>query len=104
MIKLLLPTTTRRAIPIHCIDADGWASRAAALDPAERAAAREQGFSADAGRTLLLTGKDGRLARVLFGLGKNPAKEDPFLPGTLARSLPPAAYRFEGACPRLRPR
>ena len=102
MIKLLLPTTTRRAIPIHCIDADGWASRAAALDPAERAAAREQGFSADAGCTLLLTGKDGRLARVLFGLGKNPAKEDPFLPGKLARSLPPAAYRFEGEFPRLR--
>ncbi|HKG74506.1 MAG TPA: leucyl aminopeptidase family protein [Aestuariivirgaceae bacterium] len=102
MIKLLLPATTRRAIPIHCVDPDGWASRAAVLDPAENAAAGEQGFSAGAGRTLLLTGKDGRLARVLFGLGKTPAKEDPFLPGTLARTLPPAAYRFEGELPRPR--
>jgi leucyl aminopeptidase len=102
MIKLLLPSTTRRAIPIHCVDADGWANPAAPLSSAEKAAAREHGFSAEAGRTLLLTGKDGRLARVLFGLGKTPAKEDPFLPGKLARSLPPAVYRFEGELPRRR--
>jgi leucyl aminopeptidase len=102
MISLLLPSTTRRAIEILCVDAGSWASRFGALEPAETAAAREQRFSGEAGRTLLLIGKDGRLARVLFGLGKNPDKEDPFLPGKLARSLPPAAYRFAGDLPHAR--
>jgi leucyl aminopeptidase len=96
MSKLLLPSSTRRAIPILCVTAAIWPARASALEPAHAAAAREQRFSGEAGRSLLLTGASGRIERVLFGLGKNPDSEDPFLPGKLALALPPAAYRLEG--------
>jgi leucyl aminopeptidase len=94
--KLLLPAETAGAIPILCIASSNWPAALAALAPAEAASAKAQGFEARAGRHVVITGKDGTLARVLFGLGDKPAEEDPFAPGKLARLLPPGAYRLEG--------
>src|SRR5687767_4710064 len=94
--KLLLPAKTAGATPVLCIPAAGWSAALAALSSAEAASARAQGFSAGAGRHLVLTGKDGAISRVLFGLGEKPADEDPFAPGKLAKLLPQGSYRLEG--------
>lgn len=91
--KLLLPAKTAGAIPILCIASSNWPAASTALGPAEVASARAQGFNARAGRHVVLTGKDGAIARILFGLGDKPATEDPFAPGKLAKLLPQGAYR-----------
>jgi leucyl aminopeptidase len=94
--KLLLPAKTAGAIPILSIASSNGPAASTALGPAEVASARAQGFNARAGRHVVLTGKDGAIARILFGLGDKPATEDPFAPGKLAKLLPQGAYRLEG--------
>jgi leucyl aminopeptidase len=94
--KLLLPAKTAGATPVLCIAAADCSAALAALSSAEAASARAQGFRARAGRHLVLTGKDGAISRVLFGLGEKPAAEDPFAPGKLAKLLPKGTYRLEG--------
>ena len=91
----LLPVDTA-AVPIRCVDAAAWESVEAALPEPHRAYARASGFSPRAGKLCLLSGGDGQIARVLFGLGDAGAKDhDRFLPGQLAGHLPEGAYRFE---------
>ncbi len=83
-----------KAIPIagcHPATADATLK---ALDPSGRAFAQAQGFKGEAGRALLLPGPNGRPAQVLFGLG-DPRQADPFLPGKLARLLPPGAFTLD---------
>jgi leucyl aminopeptidase len=94
--KLLLPADTAGAIPILCIAPSNWPAASAALGAAEAGSAKAQGFTAKAGRHVVLTGTDGAIARVLFGVGEKPADEDPFALGRLARLLPPGTYRLEG--------
>src|SRR5918999_1033905 len=94
--KLLLPAKTPDAIPVLCITAPNWAEASHALEPAEATAAETQGFKAQSGRCLPLTGRDGKLSRVLFGLGEKKSGDDAFLPGKLARLLPQGSYRLEG--------
>lgn len=97
--NLLLPVATTGSIPVICVGTKHW-PKSVSLNRAESAAAQAQGFAGQSGRTLILTGKDGAVSRVLFGLGSNPRLEDPFLPGKLARSLPPGAYRLAGELPK----
>jgi leucyl aminopeptidase len=100
--KLLLPARTAGATPVLCITAANWSAALAALSLAEAASAKAQGFRAQAGRHLVLTGKDGAISRVLFGQGEKPEAEDPFAPGKLAKLLPQGAYRLEGDVRDLR--
>jgi leucyl aminopeptidase len=102
LAKFLLPQGTAGAVSVVFIAAANWPKLLKSLTAAERRAAKAQGFTAEAGRFLILTGKEGALSRVIFGLGADPSAEDPFLPGKLARSLPVGTYRLEGEVPNLR--
>ncbi|BBE72871.1 leucyl aminopeptidase family protein [Oharaeibacter diazotrophicus] len=95
----LPPDTTEAAVPVHAIAAADLAGTLDALGPAARAWAGVAGFEAKAGTHLLLPDEDGRLAGVLFGLGKPDGARTDMLLGKLAGVLPPGAYRlatFEG--------
>ena len=102
LAKFLLPQATAGAVSVILIAAGNWPKLLKSLTAAERRVAEAQGFTAEAGRFLILTGKEGALSRVIFGMGANPSAEDPFLPGKLARSLPVGTYRLEGEVPNLR--
>ncbi len=92
---ILLPArAAAKAIPIAVITPANLETSLAALDARGRAFAKAQGFKAEAGRAVLLPGPGGEPASVLFGLG-DPGQADPFLPGRLARLLPPATYAFD---------
>src|SRR6185312_11494665 len=68
------------------------------LEGRAREFAGAAGFEAKPGRLLLLPGKDGALAGVLFGIEAPDARvKDLFRPGQLATALPPGRYRFANA-------
>ncbi|MFF8798772.1 MULTISPECIES: leucyl aminopeptidase family protein [unclassified Methylobacterium] len=91
-----LLASAAEAIPILCVTAQDWAGAEAALPPIQRAFAAATGFAPKAGRVALLPGDDGRLARVLLGLGEAEAPaRDRFLAGKLPGTLPAGDYRFE---------
>lgn len=91
----LLPAGTP-AVPVACVSAADWAQVEASLTDAQRAYAKAVDFAPKAGRLALLPDAQGSLARVLFGLGDNPARGlDRLLPGKLPGLLPPAAYVLE---------
>ncbi|MGB7258871.1 MAG: leucyl aminopeptidase family protein [Pseudolabrys sp.] len=86
------------AVPIWFVTAATHDAVLKRLDSHERAFARNAGFEPKAGRHLLLSGADGKLAGVLFGLeaADDPAR-DMFRPGILAGLLPAGTYRFASA-------
>ncbi|MCE4225195.1 leucyl aminopeptidase family protein [Methylobacterium sp. C25] len=91
----LLPATSD-AIPIRCIDPAEWNSVEAVLTPIQRAYVETTGFMPKAGRLCLLPNAEGRLERVLFGLGDTTAAAyDRFTAGRLVGLLPEGRYRFE---------
>jgi leucyl aminopeptidase len=69
-----------------------WKAFSETLGPPPRAAAALAGFSADARQVVLLGDDEGRLARVLFGVGGDPKAE---MFRDLAGRLPAGAYRLE---------
>jgi leucyl aminopeptidase len=101
--SVLLPAAAKAAVPVLCIPAARWPEVSATLPTAELASAHAQGFAAEPGRVLILTGSDGKISRVLFGSGSKASADEAFLPGKLARTLPQGVYRLEGelAKPRL---
>ena len=85
-------------IPIHCLTARDWPALAAELTLAERAFAHATEFVPKSGKLCLLPEADGRLARVLFGLGDETGdRRDRLLPGKLVGLLPSGDYRLERA-------
>ena len=84
------------AIPIWFTTTDNLAEIAGKVDAA--AFARPAGFKGKPGQSLLLPGKDGELAAVLFGLEQHGDPDsNPFLPGRLPGIVPPGTYRFANA-------
>jgi leucyl aminopeptidase len=81
-------------VPVAAIHATAWEASRRRLDAAARAAARLAGFSARAGQLALVPDTDGRLARVLFGLGEPGAQSAMIFRG-LAGALPDGDYRLE---------
>jgi leucyl aminopeptidase len=79
-------------IAITALQPEQWKAFAETLEPAARAAATLAGFSGDARQFLLLGDDEGRLSRVLFGLGADPKAE---IFRDLAGRLPAGAYRLE---------
>src|SRR5690349_11957816 len=84
------------AIPVRCVTPATWPDVRAGLDAPARAFADAAGFEPRAGRHLLLPGRDGTLAGVLFGAdtGDNPAR-DPFAAGALPGLLPNGTFRLD---------
>ncbi|HEV7368057.1 leucyl aminopeptidase family protein [Arenibaculum sp.] len=68
---------------------DAWRE---AQPPRLRAWAEQAGFKAEAGGICLVPDDEGRLARVLAGLGDG---EDPWAAGSLPGALPPGCYRLD---------
>ena len=89
---VLLPAATP-GIPVALVAAADWPTVEAGLDARQRTYAAATGFVPKAGRLALLPASDGRLARVLFGLGDTEAAgHDRLLPGKLPGLLPPGTY------------
>ena len=99
-----LTDNTNGAIPITALTKDRFASWAAAAPEGERNWAQSTGFAADAGKLALVPGENGRLGRVLVGLGEGSEKAAAMwaLAG-LPEALPEGSYRLdpmpEGADP-----
>src|SRR5579883_754645 len=91
-------SSTGNAVPVTFVTAASWGELRASLDAQTSTYATAAGFEPRAGRHLLLPGKEGALAGVLFGLedADDPAK-DLLRPGALPALLPAGTYRFANA-------
>ena len=85
------------AIPIWPLRSGDLADWLAERGAAVGAWCESNGFSAQAGKHLILPGDDGGLAGVLLGLGTGGDQVGDFwCLGTLAKALPPGSYRIDG--------
>lgn len=80
------------ALPVHLVARDGL--EAAGLAPAAVAWARANGFSGEAGRTLVVPGEKGALGGALFGIGDG---EGALALGALSKALPEGDWHFASA-------
>lgn len=80
------------ALPVHLVAKDALA--AAGLAPSSVAWAKANGFSGEAGRTLIVPGDNGAIAGALFGTGDD---EGALAIGALARALPAGDWHFASA-------
>lgn len=87
-----LVETLNTALPVHLVARDGL--DALGLSPSTIAWAAANGFSGEAGRTLVLPGENGALAGALFGIGDG---EGALAVGALARALPEGDWHFAAA-------
>lgn len=93
----LLEAASRHAVPLHVVAAADWPKFARSLPAEARAWAEGNAFTAQAGRSLVVPGPKGGIARVLAG---RPATDaDPFTLGKLCRSLPEGSYALDGDVP-----
>jgi leucyl aminopeptidase len=97
MTDCLLPAASKEAaVPIRFIAPSEDDGHLDGLTDPQRAYLEATGFKPNAGRVALLPGADGRIERVLFGLGEpGDAERSGLLPGKLADALPAGTYRFE---------
>ncbi|MFS8035976.1 leucyl aminopeptidase family protein [Xanthobacter sp. AM11] len=88
------------ALPVWCVTKETFATLALPEDA--RRFADAAGFSAAAGKFLLLPGRDGGIAGALFGVAPGP-RADAFAAGALPALLPAGTFRLEGELgnPRL---
>jgi leucyl aminopeptidase len=89
----LVPPTDD-AVPITPVAAEELEARLAVFGDSARRWAAATGFAAKPGTTLLLPAADGKLARVLIGIG---GEAGPWALGGLPESLPEGTYRLDGA-------
>ena len=83
---------SRRSLPVHPIAKDRLGE--AGLDKAAAAWAQANGFAGEAGRVLVLPGKDGAMSGALFGLGKGDGEYGALGFGALAKALPEGDWHF----------
>jgi leucyl aminopeptidase len=88
-VTLKKPAAT--AIPVHAVDAAGFAAAAAALPPAQRQWLATLGFKGAPDTHALLPGDDGRIAAVWVGVR---AADHPYALAILPRALPEGRYRL----------
>ena len=85
------------AIPIHLVGAEGLEEFLATLRSDEAAWVRANGFRAAPASHLAIPGREGRIGRVLVGLGKAAERaRERFHLGAFAAKAPPGRYRLEG--------
>ena len=82
------------AVPVHAVTTESLEAKLAELGAA--AWAKANAFVADEGAILLLPDAEGKVAAVLFGLGREGSNRPPLLAGKLATALPAGTYRLEG--------
>src|SRR5207253_2748388 len=95
---VFVPRGEAPSVPVTFVTSAAWPQLRERLDARERAFAEAAGFEPRPGRHLLLSGPEGTLAGVLFGL--EPADDphqDLFHPGSLPGLLPSGTYRFANA-------
>ena len=85
----LVELTLQTALPVHLVAKGDL--EAAGLAPSSIAWAKANGFSGEAGRTLVVPGESGALAGALFGIGDG---EGMLAVGALARALPEGDWHF----------
>ncbi|CAN7314075.1 leucyl aminopeptidase family protein [Mesorhizobium sp. LjNodule214] len=85
----LVERTLQTALPVHLVAKGDL--EAAGLAPSSIAWAKANGFSGEAGRTLVVPGENGALAGALFGTGDG---EGTLAVGALARALPEGDWYF----------
>lgn len=85
----LVETKPKAALPVHLVAKGGL--EAAGLAPSSIAWASANGFSGEAGRTLVMPGENGAVAGALFGTGDD---EGALAVGALARALPEGDWYF----------
>ena len=78
---------------LDLINSADWDRYAKSLSDAQRVFAGERKFTAKAGQRVRLPEADGRVKRVLLGLGENDPMSEMRV-GSLGESLPPGFYRF----------
>lgn len=88
----LVGKTLPGALPVHLVARDGL--DAAGLAPAAVVWARANGFSGEAGRTLVVPGENGALGGALFGIGDG---EGALAFGALSKALPEGDWHFASA-------
>jgi leucyl aminopeptidase len=96
MHRIFVSPDDPAAVAIRCVSPATWPDVRAGLDAATRAFADAAGFEPRAGRHLMLPGRDGGLAAVLFGVDavdKRP--RDPFAAGALPGLLPTGVFRLD---------
>ncbi len=89
----LIEKKPRASRPIHLVAKDALAE--SGLDAHAVAWAAANGFTGEAGRTLLVPGADARVAAALFGVG-TPGESQALGSGALARALPEGDWHFAG--------
>jgi leucyl aminopeptidase len=92
MPVVALARKSKESLPVHCVtraslDGSGVGSEAIAW-------AKATGFKGEAGRTLLVPGKDGQLVGALFGVSAERSGFSPLETGKLARALPAGDWHF----------
>jgi len=94
--SLLLPASkAKSACSIVSVTAKEATKGKAGLSPVQRAWVEANGFAGERGKWLALPGEEGRIERVLLGLGDGGPGDDPFAAARLASALPEGDYRFE---------
>jgi leucyl aminopeptidase len=87
-----LVETLNNALPVHLVARDGL--EAQGLEPSWIAWAKANGFSGEAGRTLIMPDENGAIAGALYGIGDG---EGALAVGALARALPEGDWHFASA-------
>jgi leucyl aminopeptidase len=83
------------AVPITFVTQSTWEAVRDGLSPTANRFAAANGFTAAAGKCLIVPDPDGNIAQVLFGIEEQSAKSrDLFRPGLLPGLLPRGVYRF----------
>ncbi|MEP6563993.1 MAG: leucyl aminopeptidase family protein, partial [Mesorhizobium sp.] len=85
----LVEKKLKAALPVHLVARGGL--EAVGLAPSSIAWASANGFSGEAGRTLIMPGENGAVAGALFGTGDD---EGALAVGALARALPEGDWQF----------
>ncbi len=95
MNKLLIPAGSPGVrIPILAVSGDELSRVVKKLPVIQRAWIQNNGFTASEGEVLLMPDSRGKLARVMFGLGKNQGERQIF--GKLPNTLPDGDYELTG--------
>lgn len=97
MRGLFLPRPQRGTVPITVLRASSLAEYLAGQSALLRRWVKESDFDASPETFLAVPGTDGRLARVLIGLG---AGETPWAYAGLREKLPAGSYAFDASLPR----
>jgi leucyl aminopeptidase len=98
MRDVIVPSAGQAAVPIWFVTADSYSAMRESFEPAARAFADAVGFEPKPGQHVIVSGRDGALAHVLFGIDPpEKATHDRFSPGRLPGLLPAGTYRFANA-------